>query len=87
MSGYFANTPSYQRLLTESKAVEKLRQEIQECLDKRTRLDTTKNENDLLKQELDLLDDDAVVFKKHGPTLGWLYLSLQKQIQKIETKK
>ena len=59
----------YQRYQSEVENYKKMKLETAEKLEKRTRLDTTKNENSLLMEELALLEDDAVVYKKSGPIL------------------
>ena len=59
----------YQRYTQEVENYKVLKLSTAEKMEKRTRLDTTKNENSLLMEELTLLEDDAVVYKKSGPIL------------------
>eukprot|EP00484_Ammonia_sp_Unknown_P024670 CAMPEP_0197032824 /NCGR_PEP_ID=MMETSP1384-20130603/11392_1 /TAXON_ID=29189 /ORGANISM="Ammonia sp." /LENGTH=134 /DNA_ID=CAMNT_0042462531 /DNA_START=23 /DNA_END=427 /DNA_ORIENTATION=+ len=62
-------TNLYQKYQGEVENYKSLKVQTAEKFEKRTRLDTTKNENSLLMDELSLLDDDAVVYKKSGPIL------------------
>merc|ERR1712048_729627 len=62
-------TNLYQKYQVEVENYKKLKLQTAEKLEKRTRLDTTKNENSLLFEELALLEDDANIYKKSGPIL------------------
>lgn len=62
-------TGLYQRYQQEVENYKALKLQTADKLEKRTRLDTTKNENTLLMEELSLLEDDAIVYKKSGPIL------------------
>merc|ERR1712039_191896 len=62
-------TNLYQKYQVEVENYKKLKLQTAEKLEKRTRLDTTKNENALLLEELELLPDEATIYKKSGPIL------------------
>ena len=62
-------TNLYQKYQVEVDNYKKLKLQTAEKLEKRTRLDTTKNENALLFEELALLQDDTNIYKKSGPIL------------------
>ena len=62
-------TGLYKEYTAEVEKYKALKLSTQEKLEKRQRLDTTKNENDLLIKELTLLEDDAVLYKRSGPIL------------------
>ena len=62
-------TNLYQKYQVEVENYKKLKLQTAEKLEKRTRLDTTKNENSLLFEELALLPEDAIIYKKSGPIL------------------
>lgn len=68
------STGMYQRYMSEVENYKQLKLSTAEKLEKRTRLDTTKNENALLMEELNLLEDEAVVYKKSGPILVMIEL-------------
>jgi prefoldin beta subunit len=53
--------------------------DFQKCIASRTQLDSQLNENTTVKEELDLLEDDAVVYKLVGPVLVKQELSEAKQ--------
>merc|ERR1719385_357340 len=61
------STALYKEYSAEVEKYKELKLSTQEKLEKRQRLDTTKNENELLIKELNLLDDDAVLYKRSGP--------------------
>ena len=65
-------TTIYKEYTAEVESYKKLKLSVVEKQEKRQRLDTTKNENDLLIKELALLQDDAVLYKKSGPILAKL---------------
>jgi len=62
-------TKLYQKYQAEVEGYKALKVQIAEKMQKRTTLDTTKNENALLMEELSLLEEDAVLYKKSGPIL------------------
>ena len=62
-------TSLYQEYSAEVEKYKELKLSTQEKLEKRQRLDTTKNENELLIKELTRLEDDAVLYKRSGPIL------------------
>eukprot|EP01084_Bolivina_argentea_P139926 246102_1 len=64
-----SQTGIYQRYQAEAEIYKALELQKVEKVEKRTRLDTTKNENVLLLEELQILDDDTVLYKKSGPIL------------------
>ena len=63
------STGLYQRYQQEVENYKALKLQNAQKMEKRTRLDTTKNENLLLLNELKLLDDDTVLYKKSGPII------------------
>lgn len=76
-----AKLKSMEKLLQEE--VEKLRslqKETQKYVSGRTQLDGQRNENLSVKEEMDLLDDDAVVYKMMGPVLVKQEVAEAKQI-------
>ncbi len=62
-------TPAYKRYQTEVDTFKELKKQILDLTEKHRNLDTRKNENQLVKTELDLLEDEAVVYKRAGPAL------------------
>jgi len=54
---------------TELKTLQSIGTKLQELMVPRSKLLSQKNENDMVKKEMDLLDDSAVVFKLVGPVL------------------
>eukprot|EP01084_Bolivina_argentea_P150559 262919_1 len=64
-----ASTGLYQKYQQEVENYKTLKLQTAAKLEKRTRLDTSKNENSLLLVELNILEEDAVVYKKSGPIL------------------
>lgn len=56
-------------LQDEIEKFKKLQKDLQKYTSSRMQLDTQVNENKTVKQELDLLEDDAVVYKLVGPVL------------------
>jgi len=53
----------------ELKSLQGVGAKLQELMVPRSKLLSQKNENDMVKKEMDLLDDDAVVYKLVGPVL------------------
>jgi len=54
------------------KALEELQKgqkEVQKCLETRQKLETQLTENTVVKEELDFLEEDALIFKLTGPVL------------------
>jgi len=58
-----------QRLEEEVKQLRRLQDEAQNAVNTRAQLVAQMKENELVKQELDLLEDDACVYKLIGPVL------------------
>ena len=50
-------------------SLQDLEKQQQEFMQKSTKLDTQKNEHNLLESEMDLLNDDCIIYKKTGPIL------------------
>ncbi|KAK2186728.1 hypothetical protein NP493_193g04080 [Ridgeia piscesae] len=57
------------RLQKELEKFKSVQKEYQKCVAARQQLDAQFNENTLVKQELDLLEDGATVYKMIGPVL------------------
>ncbi|KAI9034327.1 Prefoldin [Hyaloraphidium curvatum] len=58
-----------QRLETEINSFNALQKEYTRAVATRTQLESQLNENEMVKKEFDLLDDEATVFKLIGPVL------------------
>eukprot|EP00485_Elphidium_margaritaceum_P004544 CAMPEP_0202708452 /NCGR_PEP_ID=MMETSP1385-20130828/20663_1 /ASSEMBLY_ACC=CAM_ASM_000861 /TAXON_ID=933848 /ORGANISM="Elphidium margaritaceum" /LENGTH=135 /DNA_ID=CAMNT_0049367427 /DNA_START=22 /DNA_END=429 /DNA_ORIENTATION=- len=91
-------TSLYQKYQKEVEEYKELKRETGVKYEKRTRLDTTKNENVMMMDELARLEDDAVVYKKSGPVLVKIELEearsdvgnkiriIEDQIKQIDTQ-
>ncbi|XP_065670667.1 prefoldin subunit 6 [Hydra vulgaris] len=86
-----ANAKAQKYLQKEVEIFQKLQKDFQKLLNGRQQLDIQYNENKIVKDELDLLEEEANVFKLVGPVLikqdlSESKLNVQKRIDYIQAE-
>ena len=59
-----------ERITVEAQEIQKIQKEVTTLANNKAKLMEKRNENELVKKELDLLEDDAVVYKMVGPIMA-----------------
>ncbi len=59
-----------EQINVEAQEIQKIQKEVQTVMTNKAKLMEKRNENELVQKELDLLDDDAVVYKMVGPIMA-----------------